>query len=275
MRGESCIYFAFEESPSQMIRNMRSLGIDLERCRTGGCLHFNAARPSLQGLDTHLATMQREVDRRQPTLIVVDPISALLNIGSENEVHGTLLRMVDMLKMRGITAVFTSLDRRDGGSTRMDSIISSLIDTWIALSDTLDGGEANRTLHIRKSRGMAHSNQLREFRFTGQGIRLLEPYLGPGGAMTGSARLAQEARDAAAARARRQEIERRQRELDRKRADLDHQIAALRRRFASDEEALQVMIEQQQAREQQVEDDREAMGTSRRSDAAPDERNPG
>ncbi len=268
-RGECGLYLTFEESPDQVIRNMKSLGMDLGRCQATNRLRFRASRPSLQGLDTHLAVIERDVQRWSPALVVIDPITALLTIGSKNQVHGTLLRMVDLLKSHGITAVFTSLDRPGGQPSHMDGLISSLIDTWLMLSDALDGGESNRTLFIRKSRGMAHSNQLREFRLTSQGIQLLEPYLGPKGAIMGSARVAQEAKDAAAALARQQEIDRRRRELERKRTELDHEIAALQRQFAADEEALQTMIHEDEARDRQVESDRERMSVSRRADAAP------
>jgi len=265
-RGECAVYITFEESPDQMIRNMRSVGIDLARCQAENRVRFHAARPTLQGLDTHLAVIEREISRSSPALVVIDPITALLNIGTEIQVHAMLLRTVDLLKSRGITAMFTSLDRPGGRSNRIDGLVSSLIDTWIALSDSIEGGESNRTLFIRKSRGMAHSNQIREFLMTKDGIHLREPYLGPRGALMGSARLAQEAKDAAAALARQQEIEKRRRELERKRTELEHQVAALQRQFRADEEALETMIREDQARARQVETDRDRMGTSRRSD---------
>ena len=178
-RAEPCIYFSFEESAEQMVRNMRSLGMDLGGYCASDRLYFHAARPSLQGLDAHLAVMEREIARRSPALVIVDPISALLNIGTESQVHGLHLRIVDMLKARGITALFASLGWTEGAAGQVDSLVSSLIDTWIVLADHLEGDESNRTLFIRKSRGMAHSNQLREFVLTDSGIQLPEPYLGP------------------------------------------------------------------------------------------------
>lgn len=171
-RGEHCLYFAFEESPDQIMRNMRSIGLDLAPWAAKGLLSFHAARPNLWGLETHLAVLQDEIHRTEPTLVVVDPISNLISVGSNSDVHSMLLRLVDMLKMREITVLLTNLDPGRGqGET--NSVIPSLIDTWIVLRDSDEGNETRRILRIRKSRGMAHSNQPCEFRFASTGIELI------------------------------------------------------------------------------------------------------
>ncbi|GAB4534489.1 MAG: circadian clock protein KaiC [Anaerolineae bacterium] len=266
-RGERVLYFAFEESPGQIVRNMRSIGIDLQPWLDQGLLQFHAARPTLCGLEMHLATTLRAVNQFQPDIVIVDPISTLINISTEIEVKMMLIRLVDFLKTRGITALFTDLTRGDGALEHTEVAISSLIDTWLLLRDIEIGGERNRGMYILKSRGMAHSNQIREFLLTPHGVELVDVYIGPGGVLTGSARLAQEAQENAARLARQQEIERRQRELERKRQALEAQIDALRAAFEAEEEELQQVIRQEQARETRLAQDRLAMAKSRYADS--------
>jgi len=191
-RGERVMSFVFEESGAQICRNARSVGLDLARHVEGGLLRFEAARPTLYGLETHLARMHRDIERFKPSLVVIDPISALK--GPPTELQATLLRMVDMLKARGITAVFTTL-RTDGGfDERGDLGLSSLMDAWIKLLDVEANGERTRTLYVIKARGMSHSNQVREFQMSAAGVRLVDAYVGSAGVLTGTARLVQEAR---------------------------------------------------------------------------------
>lgn len=195
-RGEKCLYFAFEESPSQIIRNMRGIGLDLGKWVNQGLLKFHASRPSLQGLETHLAGMHKHIKAFQPKAVVVDPISNLINVGSSNEVNSMLLRILDFLKTKNISAQMTSLT--SGGLEAATEVgISSLMDTWLLVRDIELNGQRNRGLYILKSRGMQHSNQIREFLITPQGIRLVDNYVGSEGVLTGSARLAQEAREPA------------------------------------------------------------------------------
>jgi len=170
-RGERCLYFAFEESPDQIIRNMRSIGIDLAPWVQKGLLSIHAKRPNLQGLERHVSVLQREVDRAKPHVVVLDPISSLISVGSTSDVHSMLLRLVDLLKTRQITVMLTSLDSSDVGEG--SSIISALMDTWIVLRDTEKDGRTNRALHIRKSRGMAHSSRIHGFQLQDTGIELL------------------------------------------------------------------------------------------------------
>ncbi len=224
-RGERCMAFVFEESGAQIIRNARSIGLDLQAHVEAGLLRFEAARPSLFGLEMHLARMHRDLEAFQPDVVVVDPISALR--GPTSELQATLLRMIDLLKARGITAVFTSL-RTEGALDPGDDLgVSSLMDAWIKLLNVEANGERSRTLYVIKARGMSHSHQIREFGMSDAGIRLVDAYIGPAGVLTGTARLAQEAQERAAALRRRQESERRAREAARRRQTIERQIAEL------------------------------------------------
>jgi circadian clock protein KaiC len=171
-RGEGCLYFAFEESPDQIVRNMRSIGIDLAPWLVQGRLAFHAVRPNFHGLEAHLASLLREVDREKPTNVVLDPISNLVSVASRGDVHSMLLRLANSLKMLQVTAFMSSLDPHQIDQPESTSLISSLIDTWIVLREHDSGGRSLRTLRIRKSRGMPHSNEIRTFEFTDQGIVL-------------------------------------------------------------------------------------------------------
>ncbi|MBV9527579.1 circadian clock protein KaiC, partial [Sphingomonas sp.] len=186
-RGEKAIYFSFEESAAQTVRNMRSIGIDLQPHIDSGLLHCVAVRPTFYSLEMHLAVMLREIQRFDPSLVVLDPISAFLDTGEELEVQSMLLRMIDYLKTQGITGVFTHL-AHEQGQAQTDAGLSSLMDAWILLLNREVNGEFNRELYLLKARGIAHSNQVREFVMSDQGIRLIEPFLGENGALTGSAR---------------------------------------------------------------------------------------
>ena len=180
-RGERCLYFSFEESENQLLRNMSSIGIDLAGYRESGLLKIESARPSLYGLEVHLARMHREIKTFKPHAVVIDPISAFR--GPETEVHATLLRLVDLLKSRGITAIFCSLADVNVRAPGLEREISSLMDTWISLTNIEADGEHNRLLFVLKSRGMGHSNQVREYQIGEHGINLLQPYIGPSGVL--------------------------------------------------------------------------------------------
>jgi circadian clock protein KaiC len=269
-RGEQAMYFAFEESPSQIIRNMQSIGIDLAPWQQQGFLHFRAARPTVQGLESHLATIYRLVRDRMPNVVVLDPITNLISIGSLDEAKAMLVRLVDFLKMEGITGFFTSLSHGGPQSVveQTDLGISSIVDTWLLLRDVELSGERNRVMYVLKSRGMAHSNQVREFRITESGVDLVDVYLGPEGVLTGSARVAQEASENAAARLRAQEIARKQRDLDRKRRAMEAQIEGLIASLNAEEEELARLIEEATAREQQRIADRDEISRSRKAISA-------
>jgi len=269
-RGERVLFFAFEESPQQIQRNLRAAGIDLVPWVDQGLLQFHAHRPTFQGLDMHLTAMHKAIMRFQPCHMVVDPLNSFISPGNEAEVKAMLMRLVDFLKMQGITGYFTSLTAGGDPLDRTDTAISSLIDTWLQLQAVESGGERNRCLSILKSRGMAHSNQRREFLITDGGLVLRDIYVGPGGVLTGSARLTQEAEEEAARLVRQQEIQGWRRELERQRARLEAKIAELRGDFEAREAETLDLIARGQARETLLMQGRAAMASSRRADAPTD-----
>ena len=233
LRGERVIYFSFEESEAQIIRNMRSIGLDLQQWVDAGLLQFQCFRPSLLGLEAHLFLMQKVVTEFDPSVVIMDPISDLTRIGSALDVSAMLTRQIDFLKSRGVTVLVTSLTD-DAGSNPMDLRLTSLVDTWILVKTTEGNGEHNRVLYVLKSRGMAHSNQIREFLLTGQGIELSNVYVGPEGVLTGSARHAQEAKERADGLTRVEEAEQRRVNLERRRESVEAQTANLWRDFENE-----------------------------------------
>jgi len=266
-RGERSLYFGFEESPQQVIRNMRSIGLNLEPWVKKGLLQFHASRPTLYGLETHLAVMHKQIQDFKPRVVVIDPISNLINTGSVAEVRSMLLRLVDFLKSEQITALFTALSSQGDASLEETEIgVSSIMDTWLLLRDIELGGERNRGIYVLKSRGTAHSNQIREFVITNKGIDIRDVYVGPQGVLTGSARLAQEARERAEKMARQVAIGSRQRQLTRKRAALEAQIAALKAEFDAEEVEVGRVLAQENQLVKQLQMDEVAMGRSRGAD---------
>lgn len=262
-RGERCLYLALEESPSQIKRNLRSVGLNLERWVKKGLLNFQAARPTTYGLEMHLAIIHKTIAEFKPQVVVVDPVTNLLSVGETYEVKAMLTRLIDFMKGQQITTVFTSLTESDGAIEKTEVGISSLMDTWILLTNIESNGERNRGLYVLKSRGMAHSNQVREFRMTNQGIELVDAYLGPAGVLTGTARLTQEAREKAESLVYRQEVARKKRELERKRKALEAQIAALRAEFEAQQEDLLTMNQHEVEREEALGHDRSQMARLR------------
>jgi circadian clock protein KaiC len=259
-RGDRCLYFAFEESPAQIVRNMRSIGLDLQPRVDAGLLRFEAARPSLFGLEMHLARMYREIEEFAPAAVVLDPISALR--GETGDVHSMLLRVIDLLKSRGITAFLTDLLSVEG-MDKADAGMSSLMDTWLSLVQLESNGERNRGIYVLKSRGMNHSNQIREYQLTSQGVKLVDAYLGSGGVLTGSARIAQEMVDADSAIRRAQDSERRHRDIQRKRAALERQIAELRAELEAEEAEAQKVLQHDEELEKRIQAERRAMAIQR------------
>jgi circadian clock protein KaiC len=273
-RGERCLYFAFEESPRQIVRNMRSIGIDLEPWVRKGLLQFQAARPTHGGIERHLLVTHKTVSRFQPRVVVVDPITNLLIVSTLNEVRSMLTRMVDFLKTQQITAVFTSLTAGSGTLEASEADVSSLMDTWLQLKTIEVGGELNRALYVLKSRGMEHSNQIREFLLTNDGLQLLDVYLGPEGVLTGSARASQEGREKAAATSRRQQLAGHGRELERKRQIYEARVSVIGAEFAREEEELQLSVSEAKLLDDEVALDRGKMVRSRVADASPYEKAP-
>jgi circadian clock protein KaiC len=267
-RGERCLYFAFEESPKQIIRNMRSIGIDLEPWVRKGLLRFHAARPTYAGIEEVLLVTHKHIASFQPSVVVVDPMTNLLTVSTLNEVRSMLTRLVDFLKTKGITAIFTSLTLAGGSLEANEADVSSLMDTWILLKAMEVGGERNRALYVLKSRGMEHSNQIREFVLTNDGLRLLDVYLGPEGVLTGSARVSQEGREKAAGTSRRQQLEGRGRELDRKREIFEARMTMLRAEFEVEEEVIQQSISESKLLDEELASDRGQMVRSREADTS-------
>ncbi len=242
-KKERVIYFAFEESPRQLIRNIKSIGLDLEPFVKKGQLQIHSSRPSLNGLELHLLTLRKLIKEFKPTTVIIDPISNLTTVGSEFEVRSMLVRLIDMLKFNNITALLTSLSKqlKDNRHDLAEESVSSLIDTWITVRDMEGIGERNRGIFIIKSRGMGHSNQVREFVITGKGINLLDVELGPNGILTGRARRSHELNKKVSKIQLQSELERKDREIARKRKTLEANIEALRNEFETVQEELGIL----------------------------------
>jgi circadian clock protein KaiC len=266
-RGERCLYVAFEESPRQIVRNMASIGLDLSSLIDHGLLRIHAMRPTLLGLEQHLATLHRLVEEFEPSAVILDPISNLDAAGTLSAAGALVVRLIDLLKSRGVTALFTNLTT--GGMPREATAlgVSSLVDTWLLLRDLEANGERNRTLCVLKSRGMRHSNQVREFLLTDAGIELIDVYVGPEGVLTGAARAAQEAREATAAARRARELDGQRREIERRRKTLEAQVAALYARHEAETENLRRSLAEAETAEGRLRDDRIAMAERRQADA--------
>lgn len=261
-RGEKALYLSFEESEAQTVRNMRSIGIDLQPCIDKGLLRHVAARPTFYSLEMHLAVMLREVARFKPSLVVLDPISAFMESGDTLEVQAMLLRIVDYLKSQQITGVFTHLSH-EALALRTDAGLSSLMDAWVLLINREASGEFNRELYLIKARGVPHSNQVREFVMSSTGISLLPPYIGNGEALTGAARRAEESRMRRAEFARAQEATRLQAQLAHKRRRTKAQIEALQAELAADEMDLARTIQDEQDVLERAQEDAAAMSKAR------------
>jgi len=262
-RGERVLYFCFEESPNQLMRNMLSIGINLEQWVQKGLLQFQATRPTFYGLEMHLAVTHKAVKDFKPKVVILDPINTFVVGDKEIEVKTMLMRIVDFLKMNQITALFTSLTASGSALEHSDTSISSLIDTWLLLRDIELNGERNRGMYVLKSRGMANSNQIREFVLTNHGVELREVYLGTSGVLTGSARIAQEAIENAEVLTRKQDIERKKREIERKRKTLEAKIISLYADFDSEESEALKMIQTEQDTIKRLEKDKIEMAESR------------
>jgi circadian clock protein KaiC len=271
-RGERCVVFAFEESRQQILRNMRSIGLDLQPWVDAGLLLYQSSRPTVYGLERHLVSMYKMVRDFQPSAVVIDPITNFLMAGSGDEVKAMLMRLIDFFKLHGITLLCNSLTH--GEQLDQTEIgVSSLMDTWLLLREVEVSGERNRTLNVLKSRGMSHSNQLREMRFSSRGIELVDAYLGATGALTGSARLAQEAQERSAAQLRQDDTERRRREIERRRQMLEARITALRLEFETEAEEAARLAAETQATDERLARDRQDMARMRKVTAeAPGER---
>ena len=248
-RGEQALYFSFEESPQQIMRNMGSIGIDLRSPAENGLLHFRSVRASSFGMEIHLSMMVKAMNDINPTVVAIDPISNLSSVGDEKEVKETLTRLIDYMKMKGITSFFTDLTFGGNALEKTQNAISSLMDTWILLKDIELNGERNRGMYVLKSRGMAHSNQIREFLITNDGLQLVDAYIGPGGVLTGTSRINQEAVETAEEQLRQQKLERLRRDLKRRENAMESRMQEIKDAFQSEKEEIEHALAELEVRE--------------------------
>ena len=237
-RKERCIYFAFEESPQQIVRNMRSIGLDLQKHIDNGLLQMHASRPTLHGLEMHLVSFHKHIKKFKPRVVILDPITNLITVGGVSEVKSMLIRLIDFLQSEQITVMFTALSLNTIINEQTDEGVSSLVDAWILVRDIESNGERNRGLYIMKSRGMKHSNQVREFVITDKGLDLVDVYMSSDGILTGSAREAQQMLESTGEVIRTYALNRKDIQIERKRKVLEAKIASLQEEFESVQEEL-------------------------------------
>jgi circadian clock protein KaiC len=236
--GKRALYVSYEESPKQIARNMASIGLDLQKHMKAGRLKIVAHRPTSLGLEAHLAMLHKLIIDFDPEAVVIDPVGTMSSAGEAYDAHLMLVRLIDFLKTRGVTAMLVSLTHGGKAEEATDMAISSLVDTWLLVQAIESNGERTRGIYVLKSRGMNHSNQIREFTITSRGVVLRPPYVGAEGVLTGTARAIQEAREATRARERDADRQRIVRALARKRSLLEQRIAELRAEFESEQAEL-------------------------------------
>lgn len=266
-RRERCLYFAFEESPQQIVRNMRSIGLNLQQHIDAGLLRFHALRPTLYGLEMHLVNIHKKIKTFKPRVVVIDPITNLITAGLVTEVKSIIIRLIDFLQTEGISVLFTALNLSNTINEQTDEGVSSLVDAWLTVRDMESNGERNRGLYIMKSRGMKHSNQIREFVITDQGLNLVSVYLGPDGILTGSAREAQQLLEVTGKELRNYALGRKDREIDRKRKVLEAKITSLKEEFDSVQDELNKSYMEEDLRNQIMERNREQLSKKRSNHA--------
>lgn len=259
-----CLYFAFEESPKQILRNMKSINLDLQKHIDNGLLEFHASRPTIYGLEMHLVAIYKIIKRFKPAAVILDPITNLITVGSVSEVKSMLIRLIDFLQDEQITVMFTALGLNTVVSEQTDEGVSSLVDAWLLVRDIESNGERNRGLYIMKSRGMSHSNQVREFTITDKGLSLVDVYLGPDGVLTGSAREAQKLREKTGVALREFAISRKDKEILRRRMMLESKIASLQAEFESTEEELNKIYLEEELKQDIMERNRQEITDIRR-----------
>jgi circadian clock protein KaiC len=257
--GQRCLYFAFEESPEQIIRNMHSIGIDLEKHRKKGLLKFYASRPTMYGLEMHLVMIYKLIKQFKPHTVILDPITNLISVGSVGEVKSILTRLIDFLQTEQITVMFTALTLNNIINEQTDEGVSSLVDAWLLVRDIEMNGERNRGMYIMKSRGMKHSNQVREFIITNKGLELINVFIGPDGVLTGSARAYQQLQVQADDILLRNTLSRKEKEIARRAKELASKIASLTSEFESVKEQLENEFVEQQLKKEVLETNRKQM----------------
>ena len=258
-RNERCIYFAFEESPQQIMRNMLSIGIDLKADIDKGLLQMYASRPTLHGLEMHLVEIHKKIKRFKPQTVILDPITNLITVGSVSEVKSMLIRLIDFLQAEKITVLFTALTLNTIVNEQTDEGVSSLVDAWLLVRDIESNGERNRGMYIMKSRGMKHSNQVREFVITDKGLDLVDVYLGPDGVVTGSARETQQLNEATSVVLRTHALNRKDIAIQRKRKVLEAKIASLQEEFESVQDELNKSYIEEDLKKEIVEKNRKQL----------------
>jgi len=261
---KKCMYFAFEESPKQIIRNMQSINVNLKQYVDNGLLIFHASRPTLYGLEMHLVAIYKLIKQFKPDAVILDPITNLITVGSVSEVKSMLVRLIDFLQEEQITVMFTALSLNTVVSEQTDEGVSSLVDAWLLVRDIESNGERNRGMYIMKSRGMKHSNQVREFIITDKGLDLVDVYLGPEGVLTGSAREAQKLKEKTGVALRDFALTRKDKEIIRKRKMLEAKISSLQAEFESTEEELNKIYIEEDLKQQIIEKNREEITKMRR-----------
>lgn len=267
-RKERCVYFAMEESPNQIMRNMRSIGVDLKKHIDAGLLQFNATRPNMYGLEMHLVAIHKVIKKFKPAVVIMDPITNFINVGSVSEVKNMLVRLIDFLQDEQITVMFTALSLNTIVNEQTDEGVSSLVDSWLLVRDIEFNGERNRGLYVMKARGMKHSNQVREFVISDEGLNLIDVYLGPDGVLTGSARKQQILLEQTGDAIHTHSIGRKDREIARKRKVLEAKIASLNSEYESVEEELNKVYLEEELKKQILEKNREEITKIRRGEAA-------
>src|SRR5215469_8819477 len=226
-RGERCVYFSFEESQAQILRNMKSINLNLEPHVRKGLLKFHATRPTVFGLEMHLVLIHKMIEEFKPTVAIFDPVTNLQSAGTQEDSTNMLIRIIDFLRKKKITCFLISLTSSGATTQEMTDVgMSSIVDTWLLVRDVELGGERNRLMYVLKSRGTAHSNQVREFLITSRGVKLVDAYLGEEGVLTGSARLSQKNRERAEVQAAKEELERKTLALEHRRKAVEAQIEA-------------------------------------------------
>jgi len=265
-RGERCAYFAFEESPEQITRNMNSVGMDLGKYVENGTLQFQASRPTMYGLEMHLVVIYKMIKQFKPQCVIIDPITNLVTVGTVSEIQSVLTRLIDYLQMHQISAMFTALTPNNILKEPTDEIVSSLVDTWIQVRDIESGGERNRALYIMKSRGMSHSNQVREFLISDKGLYLEDVYLGSEGVLTGSAREAHILQKKTEEILQKHTLSRNDKAIERKTKELELRIQSITSEFDSIREDLKNDYVELQLRKDVLAGDREQLARRRGGD---------
>jgi circadian clock protein KaiC len=258
-RKERCLYFAFEESAPQILRNMRSIDIDLKKHLEAGLLQIHSSRPTLYGLESHLVTIHKKVKQFKPRAVIIDPITNLVAVASASEVKLMLIRLLDFLQNEGITVLLTALVYDKENMFQLDEDTSSLVDSWIQVRDIEGNGERNRAIYIMKARGMTHSNRVREFVITSKGLELIDVYMGPDGILVGSAREAEKLKEVTGAELRTYAVNRKDQQIERKKLVLEARIASLKEEFESVREELSKAFIEEELKKEIMEKNRKQL----------------